>query len=111
MKTKSVKAVTPQPAEPFPGFDSIAESVKHLAPANVWYIDPNRAFSVLFAQIFVSDSPNYELKPGFVGATRSNWTYHTAMAMAQAAKFMNLTCKFENSGQARCGYRNTRGEA
>ncbi len=62
-------------------------------------VDPNFAFSLAFAQMFLGDTPNYQLKNGTIGATRSNWTYHTAFAIAQTSKMFNLICKFECHGK------------
>jgi len=57
------------------------------------------AFSVAFVRHFLADQPNYRLAKGQYGASRSNWTYHTALAIAQAAKLMDLVCRFETSGK------------
>lgn len=56
-------------------------------------------FSILFVKLFCQDSPNYELEPRVSGATTSNWTYHTAIAIAQASKILDLTFKFESGGK------------
>lgn len=62
-------------------------------------VDIHLAFSLTFARIFVADTPNYQLADGTIGATRSNWTYHTAFAIAQTSKMFNLICKFECYGK------------
>ncbi|HEX8288739.1 MAG TPA: hypothetical protein VF556_12115 [Pyrinomonadaceae bacterium] len=62
-------------------------------------VDSYLAFSLAFAQMFRGDIPNYRLKDGTIGATRSNWTYHTAFAIAQTAKMFNMNCKFECHGK------------
>lgn len=49
--------------------------------------------------MFCNDTPHYEITPGRFGATRSNWTYHTAISIAQACKILNLTCRFEAGGK------------
>lgn len=59
----------------------------------------NDAFCLTFARIFASETPNYDLGNGLIGATRSNWTYHTASAIGQTAKAFGYTCKFECSGK------------
>jgi hypothetical protein len=56
-------------------------------------------FSVAFVRLFLADCPNYQQPDGSYGASRSNWTYHTALAMSQAAKLMTWTCKFETAGK------------
>jgi hypothetical protein len=56
-------------------------------------------FSILFVYLFCSDSPNYPLSSGDFGATTSGWTYHTAIAIAQSCKILNLICKFESGGK------------
>jgi hypothetical protein len=56
-------------------------------------------FSLAFIRLFLADSPNYRFANGSYGASRSNWTYHTAMAVAQAAKLLNWNCKFETLGK------------
>ena len=48
---------------------------------------------------FSNDMPNYELFPNVFGATRSNWTYHTAGVISQICKVLDLTCKFEALGK------------
>lgn len=69
--------------------------------AEVSYLDLgiNDVFSIMFVEAFSSDTPNYELSAGVQGATRSNWTYHTAMAISQSCKTLDLTCKFEAHGR------------
>jgi hypothetical protein len=62
-------------------------------------IDVTLTFSISFVEAFLNDIPNYEISAGNFGATRSNWTYHTAMAIAQTCKMLNLTCKFETLGK------------
>jgi hypothetical protein len=56
-------------------------------------------FSIAFVRLFLGDCPNYQQPDGSYGASRSNWTYHTALAMAQAAKLLKWTCKFETLGK------------
>jgi hypothetical protein len=79
--------------------DWIQSKLSYLTEVSSWNIDLNFIFSVVFVEMFVSDTPNYELTTGQIGATRSNWTYHTAMAIAQTCKMSNLTCKFETVGK------------
>jgi hypothetical protein len=57
------------------------------------------AFSITFIQLFVTDTPNYQMENGNYGASRSNWTYHTALSLAQTSKIMNLNCLFEAQGK------------
>ena len=59
----------------------------------------NDAFNVIFARIFTSDSPAYEMGNGSSGAHRSNWTYYTAGAMSQTAKICGYDCRFECNGK------------
>ncbi len=80
-------------------YDRIGAKLNHLAKVEQLNFDVTVIFSVLFVEMFWNEKPNYELKPGVFGATRSNWTYHTAGAIAQTCKIMNLTCKFEALGK------------
>lgn len=80
-------------------YDRIGAKLNHLAKVEQLNFDVTLIFSVLFVEMFWNEKPNYELKPGVFGATRSNWTYHTAGAIAQTCKIMNLTCKFEALGK------------
>lgn len=80
-------------------YDQIEAKIKHLAEVNQLSFDVTFIFSVLFAEIFWNNKPSYELSSGVFGATRSNWTYHTAIAISQTCKILNLTCKFEALGK------------
>lgn len=82
-----------------PAYEAVSRSLAGLADVEVLPIPIAYAFSVAFIQLFLADQPNYELARGVYGASRSNWTYHTALAIAQASKLMNLTCKFETQGK------------
>ena len=79
--------------------DRIEAKLKHLAEVRQLPFDITFIFSVLFVEIFWNDTPSYELSPGVFGATRSNWTYHTAGSISQTCKILNLTCKFETLGK------------
>jgi len=91
-------------------YDQIQARLNHLAKVEQLNFDVTLIFSVLFIEMFWNEKPNYELKPGVFGATRSNWTYHTAGAIAQTCKIMDLTCKFEALGK-RDAVIETKGEA
>jgi len=80
-------------------YDRIEAKLKHLAEVRQMSFDITFIFSVLFVEVFWNDTPSYELSPGVFGATRSNWTYHTASAISQTCKILNLTCKFEALGK------------
>jgi len=80
-------------------YDRIEARLKHLAKVEQMDFDITFIFSMLFAQLFWSETPSYELSSGVFGATRSNWTYHTAGAISQTCKILNLTCKFEALGK------------
>lgn len=77
----------------------IKNNLKSLVEVSYFDVDLHFAFSLTFARIFVADTPNYKLKDGTIGATRSNWTYHTAFAIAQTSKMFDLVCKFECYGK------------
>lgn len=79
--------------------DQIEAKLKHLAEVRQLNFNIHFIFSVLFVEIFWNDTPSYELSPGVFGATRSNWTYHTAGAISQTCKILDLTCKFEALGK------------
>lgn len=85
--------------ESFHKYDQIAAQLNHLAEVHQLNFDITFIFSMLFVEIFWNDTPSYELSPGVFGATRSNWTYHTAGAISQTCKILNLTCKFEALGK------------
>ncbi len=91
-------------------YDQIQARLNRLAKVEQLNFDVTLIFSMLFVEMFWNETPNYELKPGVFGATRSNWTYHTAIAIAQTCKIMNLTCKFEALGK-RDAVIETKGEA
>lgn len=80
-------------------YDQIEAKLKHLAEVSQSSFSITFIFSFLFVEVFWNDTPSYELAPGVLGATRSNWTYHTAGAISQTCKIMNLTCKFETLGK------------
>ncbi len=80
-------------------FKLIEDKLKDLVEVIHYEIDIYFAFSLTFARIFLADTPNYKLKNGTIGATRSSWTYHTAFAIAQTCKMFNLLCKFESHGK------------
>lgn len=85
--------------EYFPEYDTIRGRLGQLAEVRSLEIDLTFAFSTTFVQAFLSDIPDHELSEGVYGASRSNWTYHTAIAIAQTSKMMGLTCKFEALGK------------
>jgi len=85
--------------ESVPEFEQIQSRLSHLADVNPLNIDVTLTFSISFVEAFLNDTPNYEISEGIFGATRSNWTYHTAMAMAQICKSLILPCKFEDLGK------------
>lgn len=80
-------------------YDKIEAKLKHLAAVEHLNFHSTFIFSVLFVEVFKNDTPNYELSTGVFGATRSNWTYHTAAAISQTCRILNLTCKFETLGK------------
>lgn len=80
-------------------YNKISEKLKHLASVEQLNFYITFIFSILFVEIFKNDTPSYEISPGVYGATRSNWTYHTASAISQTCKILNLTCKFEALGK------------
>lgn len=89
--------------------DDIKNKLDYLAEINTLEIGEAYTFSIMFAEFFRNDMPNYELFPDVFGATRSNWTYHTAGVMSQICKVLDLTCKFESLGK-RDAVIETRGE-
>lgn len=80
-------------------YEQIESRLKDTVEVKPWEVNIFDAFSLTFARIFLGDTPNYKLKNGTVGATRSGWTYHTAFAIAQTCKMFNLLCKFESHGK------------
>jgi len=52
--------------------EEIQNKLKCLTDVLFWKIDFNLAFSLMFAQVFLNDTPSYQFKDGTVGATRSN---------------------------------------
>lgn len=88
-----------QMQEFFPEYEGIVSRLGEEVQVIPFDVSLGVAFSVVFVQIFLRDTPNYELTGGSFGGSRSNWTYHTAMAMSQTCKILNLTCKFETGGK------------
>lgn len=80
-------------------YEEIESKLSLLVTVTPFDVDINLAYSLTFARIFVADTPNYQLKDGIIGATRSSWTYHTAFAIAQTCKMFDLVCKFESHGK------------
>jgi len=78
--------------------DQIQQKLSSIAKFEDLRLD-NDAFNLTFARIFAIDLPEYALGKGMYGASRSNWTYHTASAMGQTAKVFGYTCKFETAGK------------
>lgn len=104
VKSEPKKSVTLKPPtnielDLIPKFDEIQARLKRLSDVGEMFIDLTVRFSVIFVEMFWNEKPNYELKPNVFGATRSNWTYHTAIAFAQTCKIMDFTCKFETEGK------------
>lgn len=83
----------------FPDLRELDRKLSRFAKVFTLEFDIPMSFSVAFRQIFMGDQPNYELKKGVFGATRSNWTYHTALAIANASRMLNMTCRFEALGK------------
>lgn len=83
----------------FPDLQVLDDRLKVLAPVYIADFNIPLAFSVAFRSIFMAEQPNYEMKKGQYGATRSNWTYHTALAIAQASRMLNMVCRFEAMGK------------
>ncbi len=80
-------------------YEQIESKLKSIVKVLPYEVDIYYAFSLTFARIFIGDTPNYKLRDGTIGATRSSWTYHTAFAIAQTCKMFNLLCKFESHGK------------
>lgn len=80
-------------------YEQIENKLKDIVEVLPYEVNVYYAFSLTFARIFLGDTPNYRLKDGTIGATRSSWTYHTAFAIAQTCKMFNLLCKFESHGK------------
>lgn len=80
-------------------YDRIEAKLKHLTEVRHLDFSITLTFSELFVELFWNETPNYELSEGVLGATRSNWTYHTAIAIAQACKILDLNCRFEAHGK------------
>lgn len=85
--------------EIYPAFDVLEERLDQGIEIIRLGFPEGAAFSVLFDRLFLADQPNYQMPDGSYGASRSNWTYHTALAMAQAAKLMKWSCRFETFGK------------
>ena len=56
-------------------------------------------FNLIFREYFIGNIPSFIQPDGSFGASRSNWTYHTAFAMKEAANIMGYDCKFEVNGK------------
>jgi len=56
-------------------------------------------FTLIFCEAFASDQLEHQLENERLGATRSNWTYHTAFAIKRTAQIMGLSCRFEAMGR------------
>lgn len=80
-------------------FIEIQAKLSYLTKTSYFEFSPAETFSIIFRQAFWSDPPNYRLTDGNYGATRSSWTYHTAVAMSEASKVSYLDCKFEALGR------------
>ena len=80
-------------------YDRIEAKLKHLTKVTHLDFDITLTFSELFVELFWNETPNYELSEGVFGATRSNWTYQTAIAIAQTCKILDLNCRFEAHGK------------
>ena len=80
-------------------FDQIKSRLDRFATISRFSLDLGSQFSILFTTFFWNETPHYELSPGVFGATRSNWTYHTALAISQTCRTLNFTCKFEAFGK------------
>jgi hypothetical protein len=93
------KADAAEEATLFPAYQAVqARLGAHFAIEKVGF-SLFDVFSIAFVRLFLADCPNYQQADGSYGASRSNWTYHTALAMAQAAKLLKWTCKFETLGK------------
>jgi hypothetical protein len=56
-------------------------------------------FTLVFRERFVARAPAGQLRNGEYVATRSNWSYHTAISVHSAAWTLNLSCRFEAMGR------------
>ncbi len=83
----------------FPVYQDVVARFDTIAEVSSSYIDIWDAFSITFAQMFVTEAPDYDMGSSQRGASRSNWTYHTALSLAQTAKMFGLICKFETQGK------------
>jgi hypothetical protein len=77
----------------------IAAGLKHISKIMQFPVGGGILFSLLFRLLFSNETPNYLMSPGVFGASRSNWTYHTATAISNASKLLSLNCKFETGGK------------
>jgi hypothetical protein len=62
-------------------------------------ISRSQTFSLIFREIFLTDTPNYKLDATTYGAVRTSWTYHTAFTVSQTSRTMDLICRFEARGR------------
>jgi hypothetical protein len=58
-----------------------------------------QTFVTLFRQIYIVKIPGGVSPDGKKGISRSNWTYHTALAFREAAELMGMDCLFEVEGK------------
>lgn len=62
-------------------------------------ISRSETFSIIFRELFLTDTPHYKIDSNTYGAIRTSWTYHIAFAIAQTSRTMDLTCRFEARGR------------
>lgn len=99
MSKAQTKQINQEVLDLHPAYETIQAKLGAIAPVASLHLDLSFTFSAIFSQLFLCDTPSYELSKGNFGATRSNWTYHTAIAISQTCKFLNLCCKFEANGR------------
>jgi hypothetical protein len=76
-------------------YKKIYAKLAHLIDVSTVPIGLPFTFSTIFNEMFMTDLPNYKLDDGSKGATRRNWTYHTACSIAQTCRIVVLTWKCE----------------
>ncbi len=80
-------------------FSKRRENLKDVTSAMPTIYTLAEVFNQIFCEMLLSEPPEHQFEDELQGASRSNWTYHTAFAIKRTAQTMQLSCRFETRGR------------
>ncbi|MCS6832534.1 MAG: hypothetical protein NZ521_03080 [Flammeovirgaceae bacterium] len=80
-------------------YENTRDKIGYLSRINEINHSESEIFVIVFRELFIGKSPLYIDIKGKRDAMASNWTYHTAFCLKEAAELLWLDCQFEVEGR------------